>query len=207
MYCFGLGGYLYAQEETRGNILLNCNNYKEDWMFLLGRVGCGTTIMLALGMMMLPCRDSLLEVLDLLIVTRLAASSTSTLLPSGENTSLLGNHTTLPQRVSLQDNPVVHYITTFGITLTTYLGAVVAPGVAIVWSLCGSSMAFVISFLLPAACYLQLERQIPDSADDGRRTKRLFSWFLGVFSVVGAVLCTRQTVMMMDSTTSVHQLE
>lgn len=207
MYCFGLGGYLYAKEETRGNILLNCNNYKEDWMFLLGRVGCGTTIMLALGMMMLPCRDSLLEVLDLLIVTRLAALSRSASLPCGENTSLLGNHTTLPQRVSLQDNPVVHYITTFGIALTTYLGAVVAPGVAIVWSLCGSSMAFVISFLLPAACYLQLERQIPDSADDGRRTKQLFSWFLGVFSVVGAVLCTRQTVMMMDSTTSVHQLE
>ena len=207
MYCFGLGGYLYAQEGTRGNILLNCNNYKEDWMFLLGRVGCGVTIMLALGMMMLPCRDSLLEVLDLVIVTRLAASSRSASSRSGENTLLLGNHTTLSQRVSLQDNPVAHYITTFAIALTTYLGAVVAPGVAIVWSLCGSSMAFVISFLLPAACYLQLEQQIPDSSDDGRRSKRLFSWFLGVFSVLGAILCTRQTVMMMDSTASVHQLE
>jgi hypothetical protein len=28
-----------------------------------------------------------------------------------------------------------------------------------------------------------------------------------VFSVVGAILCTRQTVMMMDSTTSVHQVD
>ena len=215
MYCFGLGGYLYAQEETKGNILLNCNNYKEDWMFLVGRVGCGITIMLALGMMMLPCRDSLLEVVDLVLVTRLAAAASlrSASLHSssiGEHTVLLGNdtiRTTPPQRASIQDNLLVHYASTFGIEFTTYMGAVVAPGVAIVWSLCGSSMAFVISFLLPAACYLKLEHHIPDSASEGRRAKRFFSWFLVVFSVLGSILCTRQTVMMMDSTASKHQLE
>ena len=36
MYCFGLGGYLYAQDETKGSILLNCNNFRQDFMFLVG---------------------------------------------------------------------------------------------------------------------------------------------------------------------------
>ena len=71
MYMFGLGGYLYGGYDTRGNILLNVPMAKqrgedegEYYLFLLGRIGCGTTIMFAMPMMALPCRDSLLEVVD-----------------------------------------------------------------------------------------------------------------------------------------------
>ena len=248
LYCLGLGGYLYAQDETKGNILLNCNHDTndgeedddDDVMFMVGRVGCGITIMLALGMMMLPCRDSLLEAVDLVILMTRSSSSSSTSLRSaavlvshtdaaGENTALLGNndvnnnnnttiisqndHQQQQQELrasssSIRDNVLVHYASTVGIALTTYLGAVVAPGVAIVWSLCGSSMAFIISFLLPAACYLQLEHRLPDLSigHAGQRitSRVLFSWFLVVFSVLGAILCTRQTVMMKDSNESEH---
>lgn len=43
MYLFGLGGYAYAGPETKGNILLNVSTISGDWMFLLGRIGCGIT--------------------------------------------------------------------------------------------------------------------------------------------------------------------
>ena len=71
MYLFGLGGYLYAGSSTQGNILRNVPVGKRDgedngeyYLFLLGRVGIGTTIMLAMPLMALPCREALLEVVD-----------------------------------------------------------------------------------------------------------------------------------------------
>lgn len=83
MYAFGFGGYYYAGSETQGNILLNVpisrrrvggdggddnddydDHAGEYYLFLLGRIGCGTTMMLGLPMMALPCREALLEVVD-----------------------------------------------------------------------------------------------------------------------------------------------
>ena len=71
MYTFGLGGYLYAGSNTQGNILLNVPMGKqvgedngEYYLFLLGRIGCGTTIVFAMPLMALPCREALLEIVD-----------------------------------------------------------------------------------------------------------------------------------------------
>lgn len=57
----------------QGNVLLNIpiakipdEDMEEYWLFLLGRIGCGTTLMLAMPLMALPCRDALLEVVDVL---------------------------------------------------------------------------------------------------------------------------------------------
>ena len=72
MYLLGLGGYLYAGAAVEGNILLNVpiGKNKDDadseqmWLFIAGRVGFGLVIILALPLMTLPCRDSLLEIID-----------------------------------------------------------------------------------------------------------------------------------------------
>jgi hypothetical protein len=72
MYLLGLGGYLYAGEAVDGNILnnvpigTNASGQENDqiWLFTLGRLGIGLTIVLALPLMALPCRDSLLEIVD-----------------------------------------------------------------------------------------------------------------------------------------------
>lgn len=71
MYSFGLGGYLYAGNSTQGNILLNVPTARqpgedeaEYYLFLLGRIGCGVTVIFATPLMMLPCREALLEILD-----------------------------------------------------------------------------------------------------------------------------------------------
>eukprot|EP00549_Striatella_unipunctata_P023027 CAMPEP_0118684980 /NCGR_PEP_ID=MMETSP0800-20121206/6967_1 /TAXON_ID=210618 ORGANISM="Striatella unipunctata, Strain CCMP2910" /NCGR_SAMPLE_ID=MMETSP0800 /ASSEMBLY_ACC=CAM_ASM_000638 /LENGTH=337 /DNA_ID=CAMNT_0006581791 /DNA_START=73 /DNA_END=1083 /DNA_ORIENTATION=- len=144
MCLFGLGGYLYAGNNTQGNILLNCDLHNP--MFLLGRFGCGVTIVLAKPMMLLPCRNNLLEILDLIVTSQ-----------SGETISLIRNE---PQQRQLLSNiPWVHYSSTFLIILICYIGAIKAIGVAVVWSMCGSSMAFIIGFILPSACYLQIQRK------------------------------------------------
>eukprot|EP00550_Attheya_septentrionalis_P004188 CAMPEP_0198299750 /NCGR_PEP_ID=MMETSP1449-20131203/45667_1 /TAXON_ID=420275 /ORGANISM="Attheya septentrionalis, Strain CCMP2084" /LENGTH=556 /DNA_ID=CAMNT_0044001385 /DNA_START=92 /DNA_END=1759 /DNA_ORIENTATION=+ len=58
--------------------------------------------------------------------------------------------------VSSQNEWWMRMGSTVGIVSVCYLGAVAAPGVAIVWSLCGSSMAYIIAFILPAACYIRV---------------------------------------------------
>jgi hypothetical protein len=88
-------------------------------------------------------------------------------------------------------SPWVHYGSTFGIVSLCFVGAAAAPSVATVWSLCGSSMAFVIAFFLPAACYLQIQRR---QRDPNGLVWRIFSWFLVVFSIVGSIACTTQTI-------------
>jgi len=71
MYAIGFCGYLYAGGAVEGNILLNVPigvNQEEDneqiWLFTAGRIGIGVTITLAMPLMALPCRDSLLEIID-----------------------------------------------------------------------------------------------------------------------------------------------
>jgi amino acid permease len=169
MYLFGLGGYMYAGDATQGNILLNTSVDTTDWMLFLGRVGCGITIMLALPIMLLPCRGSILQVVDACSVSRGISEETPLLASHNDNLSL---------------NPVVHVGSTLAIVVVTYLGAVLAPGVAIVWSLCGSTMAFLISFILPAACYLQIDKM---------GSYRVFSMVLLAFAISGAASCTIQT--------------
>ena len=63
---FGLAGYLYAGVQTEGNILQNCES-AGDFNLLLGKLGCGTMVILAIPLMMIPCRSSLMEIIDVLV--------------------------------------------------------------------------------------------------------------------------------------------
>ena len=199
---FAISGYLYAGSATNGNILLNCDHHS-DWMFFLGRLGCGVTIMLAMAMMLLPCRDSLLEVLDVLTnhphIVRVEEEQLL-LLSSARNSDTLPDPLlVMAKRPKLRENRWVHYTSTIGIVAICYLSAVRVPGVALVWSLCGSWMAFIIAFILPAACFLKIQTKYPPSNDDDDRSSSqawiVFSWILLLLSLVSAVACSLQTIM------------
>jgi amino acid permease len=204
MYIFGLAGYIYAGSSTEGNILLNCD-HSNNILFLLGRIGCRITIMLATAMITLPCRDSMLEVIDTFILkadkSQEDAETCTTELTRSINTpsvSVVHEQTPLLPLTEARDsprfdvfsNPWVHFGSTFGIVAICFIGAAAAPSVATVWSLCGSSMAFVISFLLPAACYLKIQ-----CGSDESCIWKHFSWFLVIFSIVGSIACSVQTVL------------
>lgn len=183
---FGMSGYLYAGVDTDGNILNNISA-SGDWLFFLGRLGCGITIILAMPMMLLPCRESLLEVLDV-------AVNGPHVMPVGEETPLLPtNSDATTTRRHLNDEPWIHYLATFGIAFSCYVIAKHVPGVAFVWSLLGSFMAFLIAFFLPAACYLQIQRRKYPKARNESESWIWLSWVLLVASTIGAVACTVHT--------------
>ena len=309
MILFGVGGYAYVlvnnntdnNNQVQGNILLNCeaaqNQQQQqsmDIMLLMGRIGCGITVLMAQCVMMLPCRDSLLEVVDIALFHSgnnnatsdvfLTTTRTKSAFRKGsvafvaaqdsfvfddndddnsneeeeeenqeeeteskdendkiehrqrenatqqkdeeapivnnetEESPLLKNQSSRKNNSrsfrrqdssklsirphSISESTFVHYFVTILIVAVAYGFAVSVPGVAVVWSLCGSSMAFSMAFILPAACYLKL---MPSSSTEEcfngderlgwtSQPNKGFAWILLVFSVLGAIVCTMQTI-------------
>lgn len=93
-------------------------------------------------------------------------------------------------------NAVAHYGSTLLIAAACYLGAVSVKGVATVWSFIGSSMAFVIAFVLPCGCFVVIEGAVPRAAEGGDRQSAWLwmAWAILPLSVVGAVVCTVNSV-------------
>jgi len=223
MYVFGLSGYLFAYEETNGNILL-CFDPK-DPVILLGRIGCGITTLFALPMNTLPCREALLSMVAQISEVRARQGSsleerrrlveqgdleecdvkgeqsasnsdeqngfdakkdygtTDNNLPGSKQNGASGEHS-----IAFNEE-VIHWIATFGIVSVCYVAAVLAPGVAIVWDIAGSSLAFLIQFIIPSACFIKLKLRT------GHRASRnlTLAWALLAFAVIMTVLCSVQT--------------
>ena len=236
---FGLAGYLYARASTDGNILNNCDP-SSDLFLLVGQFCCGITVVLAIPMMLLPCRLNLLEVLDVLIygphLTPVEVeeseklplividinkdyNSTTTANNGGrrhnvqqccpqqqnhpkivETTSTNAsssccspNNNTRQFKVRIIDNTYIHYTSTLFIIGTCYMVAVHVPGVAVVWSILGCSMGFLIAFILPSLCYLKIQQRYPNHALTSKAWV-WFSWILLCTASVALVACTTETI-------------
>lgn len=142
--------------------------------------------MMATPMMTLPCRENLLELVEVFIGKEQELETTLI----GEQTALLRDKPF--QNDAVFSNPWVHFGSTLMIVALTYLAAAAVPSVAVVWSLCGSSMAFLIAFILPTAYYIQIQRR--EHVPRNRGTV-IFCWILLFVSVLAAIACTVQTVM------------
>ena len=86
-------------------------------------------------------------------------------------------------------NSVLHYGSTLLIVTYCFIGATRVAGVATIWSLVGSSLAFFIAFILPFASFIVIEKGVTDGND------RLDGWIsiarvMLAVSIVGAVICT-----------------
>ena len=86
---------------------------------------------------------------------------------------------------------IIHFSSTAIIVIICYVFAVGVPSVAVVWSICGSSMAIIVSFILPTMCYAKIR------AKKGFTRRMIGSWLLLIFSVIAAIVCTTQTLMRM----------
>eukprot|EP00980_Cylindrotheca_fusiformis_P016126 scaffold4790_cov98-Cylindrotheca_fusiformis.AAC.10 len=216
MLPFGIYGYLYAMGHTSGNILNNITSSRNwrtgtlsDWFFFVGRLGCGLTLTLAMPLVVLPCRDSLLEILDVtvngphVVVPQLGGEELPLLaVPDTETATtytkleIMESDTppsTTKQR-RLDRNPWYRYLTTFGIINTCYLVAIRVPGVDVIWSLVGSSMAFLIAFILPCLCYLRIQ-QSNRYVNDESRFWLWFAWILLIVAVLAVIVCTTQSIL------------
>ena len=82
----------------------------------------------------------------------------------------------------------VHMISTASILALSYIMAVGVPGVGVVWSIVGSSMAIIIGFIIPAACYLKIRSK------KSINPRSIGASVLLVFSIVMSVECTTRTI-------------
>jgi amino acid permease len=203
MYLFGLAGYWCFRDTSEGNILLNLQEENNVWV-AAGRIGCGITILFAVPMMVLPCRRNLLELVDCYIEFRYRDSldayhNNADNNAAHEETQLLSlpadrYQSSLESRDHISENLWAHTISTLLIVCTCYVGAVAAPGVAVVLSLCGSGMAFLIAFILPCTCYLRIAQKYSELPREPVQTL-MFAWVLLVVSTLAAVACTVQTLL------------
>lgn len=206
-YVFGVVGYLYAYDDTKGNILLNFD--PTDRVILLGRVGYGVTLMAAIPMVAVPCRDALLSLAPQYsawkynypqaqaVALHESKVSERTVLVRKESDNI---HTAPPsiaaassrceKQEDVTNSKVAYYFATSVILLFAFAGATLAPGVAAVWSICGSGMAFIIAFILPAACYIKIRHE---RKGHGHRII-VISWILLLSAIVSAIACTIQTL-------------
>jgi amino acid permease len=82
----------------------------------------------------------------------------------------------------------VHFISSVGILVATYTLAVGVPGVGVVWSIAGSSMAIIIGFIIPASCYLKIRSK------KSLNPRSIGATLLLIFSIISSVVCTERTI-------------
>ena len=89
---------------------------------------------------------------------------------------------------ALDDGRRVHVFSTLGILVSCYILAVGVPGVGVVWSIAGSSMAIVIGFIIPSSCYLKIRSK------KSVNPRSVGASLLLVFSIASSVVCTVRTL-------------
>ena len=175
-----------------------------DPLIIVGRISMGVTLMFGVPVVLVPCRDAFLSIFDQLNHLKVSKSKhhvaidertflsskniyTYSSLMNVNDTEKNVSHSDEKQQHS-QHSMFSHIISTFFIITSTFLIAVAVPGVAIIWDILGSSMALIIGFILPCACYLKIRRK------KGWRLLNIGAAALLIFSFVGCLLCTQQTL-------------
>ena len=138
-YALGLFGYIWGGSSTQGNILL-CFDFA-DKVILMGRVGCGITIMLAIAMITLPCRESMLSLGSFYTEWRdpkasdsiepiVSSSTTYGAINSSEDGEMksASKGETVEAGTNVAWSNFVHFASTFFIVAVCYIGATVAQG-------------------------------------------------------------------------------
>lgn len=82
----------------------------------------------------------------------------------------------------------IHVLSTIGVLILSYIMAVGVPGVGVVWSIAGSSMAIIIGFIIPASCYLKIRSK------KSVNPRSIGAFLLLIFSIITSIVCTLRTV-------------
>jgi hypothetical protein len=187
-----------------------------DLLIIVGRLGMGLTLALGTPIVTLPCRGAMLSFIKQLREDRAESSSMTkqvgeareadSLIASSSNEDSYSSFVTkengieidmeqqketpsLPEEDLLNDSILIHVGSTMMIISMAFFVAVSVPGVAVVWSVLGSSLGMIIGFIIPSACYLKIRGK----KGIYRRTN-FAAMVLLIFSITIAVICTGQTV-------------
>eukprot|EP00903_Cladosiphon_okamuranus_P022166 g20383.t3 len=231
-----LCGYLYAFEDTKDDILLNFD--PSDRVMILGRVGMGLNMLVAITMLVLPCRDIFFTVMgslsekvavrrgdaaagrvrfaacfshsvawpEHLIATKIQLLQASRLpRPTISKSVCCGREGYLPV-AETGDTPTTpggspvskigdclmmarHVLTTVAIMGFSLYCALSVPGVGIVWSICGSSVGFMVCYTLPSLFYLKIRWH------KSFNTRKAGALLVLVVSMFAIIICTKHAVL------------
>lgn len=87
-----------------------------------------------------------------------------------------------------RQSAIAHVGSTIFILICTFSVAASVPGVALVWSIFGSSMAIWIAFIVPSGCYLKIREE------KGLTYEATAVWLMLLTMIWAMVVCTRQAV-------------
>eukprot|EP00752_Nemacystus_decipiens_P011549 g10255.t1 len=183
-----LCGYLYAFQDTKDDILLNFD--PSDRVMILGRVGMGLTMLVAITMLVLPCRDIVFTVMDSIAGKVWAWCGREDYLPvdgSGDVPTTPGGSPVAKIGDCLMMGR--HVLTTVAIMAVSLYCALSVPGVGIVWSICGSSVGFMICYTLPSLFYLKIRWH---KSFNIRKAGALLVLILSAFAII---ICTKHAVL------------
>lgn len=183
----GTMGYLYAYQQPIGiqDDILNNFSHHDD-LINLGRVGLAITVLLSLPLLFLPCRSTIHRLITL--VSTFKAQNLHKQQNAILNKNALHEHTPLlsPAR---PPSTMYHIILTVSILTISICIAFSLPGVAVVWSIMGSTVGILIAYVIPTISYLTIRTQKPFT--DLRKVSATILFLASLFAFT---ICTYQAL-------------
>ena len=198
---FGIGGYFIAFDQTRDNILNNFSS--RDPSLVVARLGLVLTLMCQTPMVVVPCVDSLLKLVDnartCWKLHTWGLRYHYILYSDNGNEDQIVAESDIEEedmrgaRHSSEHQPRANrsILTLLLVLLCLFLSENV-PGVSTIWTLAGSSLSIVLAFLFPSLAYIALFYRL----DGSRRVDGSIIGAFGllVISLFMILLCTAQTI-------------
>jgi len=189
-----VAGYLNFRGLTCGNILLNYDsNSSKLHLITIGRMALFLALCCSLPLMVHPCRENA-EKLMLLLRTKPDSSKVD----DAEGFLEEENEVTIAEFSTRRR--VLHALV---INVSAMISAIFIPGVQVVWTFMGSTVAIVISYMLPTAFYLRIkqmeEAELGSSAPTLTSKQKLKRGLaLMVFCVGGVLVLICSTVAIVE---------
>jgi amino acid permease len=199
---FGVAGYLFAYDNTMDNILNNFSPH--DPSLIIARIGLLCTIICQIPMVVVPCRDSLIQLIE-----KYQGDSEADIQRRDQKytaiVTVMPNSWQESERATLQRHPLPFWhihrysyaseIMTFVIAVLCLIMSECVPGVATIWSIAGSSISLTLAFYLPSRAYICYAYKV-DSHPSWRTD--FYVWFSNIMVYVSVAmigLCTYQAIM------------
>lgn len=207
-FIVGVLGYFWSYSETCGNVLLNFA--PDDILMSIGRICLSITLLFSFPLVVLPCRDTLHDLINVLkkkpdssnsdggAGAKLTKSSTRVYVyhESPANELLQYDSFIMKDKASVQEEPLS---TSRLVTLTTLvLLTALATGcflssVLVVWTIMGATVSFTIAYILPCLVYLKLR------SNQGGPYYIAGAKFVLFLILIAAVACTSTIVYNIDA--------
>jgi amino acid permease len=194
-------GHCTPSGKVQGNVLLDFD--KNDSLLLVGRMCLAVTITLAFPMLVIPARDILLRSVILPRLYPTSANGNSASTDRDETTAQLQEPLLADEERPEVDNATtedtISTLAPFGLRLVTSIGIFWTAGlmascvasIDIVWDLLGSSLSILLSYLIPAGCYLVVMKDVHDTTT---KWSKVICWLLIVVFVPLMVISTGNAI-------------